>query len=147
MELIAAMGSPCSLLASSGVSLSAVMWIAGIALAVLVVGGPFFALMYVIFVRGVSDRRRVLLVVGFYVVLVVLRCIPYIPGSLGIISVGKMWIVLAGGATLCSILVIVNVFAGSDKRCPEHGCVVCGYDLTLNESGRCPECGADVIEA
>ena len=25
-----------------------------------------------------------------------------------------------------------------------HGCASCGYDLTGNETGKCPECGAQV---
>jgi hypothetical protein len=29
-----------------------------------------------------------------------------------------------------------------DRRPPPHCCQGCGYDLTGNVSGRCPECGA-----
>jgi hypothetical protein len=35
------------------------------------------------------------------------------------------------------------------RRIRRHGpgtCHACGYDLTGNRSGRCPECGADVVQ-
>jgi len=34
-----------------------------------------------------------------------------------------------------------------DRRSPHGSCVNCGYDLTKNESGACPECGAAVPTA
>ena len=32
-----------------------------------------------------------------------------------------------------------------DRRLPPGHCQTCAYDLTGNESGRCPECGCDVV--
>lgn len=36
-------------------------------------------------------------------------------------------------------------FRGLHRRSCKHCCMRCGYDLTGNESGRCPECGDEVM--
>ena len=33
------------------------------------------------------------------------------------------------------------------KRIPVGLCMACGYDLTANKSGTCPECGAEIVKA
>ena len=54
----------------------------------------------------------------------------------------------AGWAVLCPLWIPVSasvitglVTSQRGARTPTHGCVSCGYDLTGNVTGRCPECG------
>jgi ABC-type ATPase with predicted acetyltransferase domain len=35
--------------------------------------------------------------------------------------------------------------ARKDRRLASRQCIVCGYDLTANTSGVCPECGSNVL--
>jgi hypothetical protein len=60
----------------------------------------------------------------------------YVTHPLGFQLVIPIWIILAscGLATLC--------LWHFDRRRPAPGTCHCGYDLTGNTSGRCPECGA-----
>jgi len=46
--------------------------------------------------------------------------------------------------SLCYLAILaVWLWYPSDRHSPGH-CQTCGYDLTGNESGRCPECGTEV---
>ena len=44
-------------------------------------------------------------------------------------------------------MTIASVLWWHDRRPPRGHCQACGYDLTGNESGTCPECGTSVGEA
>ncbi len=64
-------------------------------------------------------------------------------------SVAPVYSVLVTlGALLCLALsaavLIAGLRHGFSPRCPPGACRVCGYDLTGNTSGICPECGADL---
>jgi hypothetical protein len=59
---------------------------------------------------------------------------------------GRMVLLIAvpywGIALLMALPLWLNFFAGRRKRPKERGCESCGYNLTGNVSGVCPECGA-----
>jgi predicted RNA-binding Zn-ribbon protein involved in translation (DUF1610 family) len=57
-------------------------------------------------------------------------------GDTGIFAI-PLWIFLLPPLALA-------VFLSRRRRFPEHHCQSCGYDLTGNISGVCPECGTDV---
>jgi hypothetical protein len=42
----------------------------------------------------------------------------------------------------CAVIVAIPTFRDNPVGC----CQTCGYDLTGNTSGRCPECGKDIAE-
>ncbi|RJP32468.1 MAG: hypothetical protein C4547_13800 [Phycisphaerales bacterium] len=42
------------------------------------------------------------------------------------------------------VLLVLSVILGQSRRRPPNECGHCGYDLTGNVSGRCPECGRAV---
>jgi tRNA(Ile2) C34 agmatinyltransferase TiaS len=45
------------------------------------------------------------------------------------------------------VIVLLAIVIWQDKRRPPKGaCQKCGYDLTGNASGRCPECGTTIEE-
>jgi hypothetical protein len=46
------------------------------------------------------------------------------------------------GGPILGLILIARISAAS--RYPDGACQKCGYDLTGNVSGRCPECGAAV---
>jgi hypothetical protein len=45
---------------------------------------------------------------------------------------------------LVLFLILTAYLWYKDRRFPPGQCQACGYDLTGNESGRCPECGTEV---
>ncbi len=53
-------------------------------------------------------------------------------------------IVMPGWLPVVAGLVPVTLFWWRDRRIPPGHCQRCGYDLTGNVSGRCPECGEPV---
>jgi hypothetical protein len=48
--------------------------------------------------------------------------------------------VLVGGAALLLLMVIAQRKRRNMPPGPRHNCPVCGYNLTGNQSGTCPEC-------
>jgi len=50
-----------------------------------------------------------------------------------------LWLIVIAFCVLGAMMM-----AAATRRRPPGCCVQCGYDLTGNESGRCPECGRDV---
>ena len=46
---------------------------------------------------------------------------------------------------LVVIAVPTTILHRHDRPFPPGHCESCGYDLTGNQSGRCPECGADAV--
>ena len=54
------------------------------------------------------------------------------------------WLVLCMYMTPGMLGIVANR-AGRRKRRPPGHCVQCGYNLTGNVSGRCPECGNRII--
>lgn len=82
-------------------------------------------------------RKRVrgscLVVAAYYVCLVMLWDSP-IP-----------CILVVGGPVVALIAVYLAILTGASERCASAGahsyCSNCGYDLTGNVSGVCPECG------
>ena len=51
-----------------------------------------------------------------------------------------IWMIFA------TLALVTGILWWLDRRIPPGHCQKCGYDLTGNVSGRCPECGADVCE-
>ncbi len=59
-------------------------------------------------------------------------------------------IIWSGGSLLAiPISLFVGVFfsseGGAEKSADPGYCRCCGYNLAGNESGRCPECGTDIV--
>ncbi|OWY70048.1 hypothetical protein B7486_17245 [cyanobacterium TDX16] len=57
---------------------------------------------------------------------------------------GSTYWIAFGPFILALVLVAGLAHFFSRRRIPSGHCHQCGYDLTGNESGRCPECGASV---
>ena len=59
-----------------------------------------------------------------------------------------LWLaaIIAGGLMWLSWLVVPRVIR-RHLRLAEGLCISCGYDLTGNVSGMCPECGTDNTES
>ena len=53
-------------------------------------------------------------------------------------------IVMPGWLPVVLALVPVILFRRHDRHFPPGHCQKCGYDLTGNVSGRCPECGTRI---
>lgn len=54
------------------------------------------------------------------------------------------WVELPVWCLLLPTVTITAVYCYLDRRRPKGHCQDCGYDLTGNESGVCPECGTKV---
>ena len=80
--------------------------------------------------RGWGRALPWVILCALVVVLVLLDLLP--PGSLYILAVVPV------AALWWRRIRDRNV---RERRRREHRCLGCGYDLTGNESGRCPECG------
>ncbi len=65
--------------------------------------------------------------------------LPEVQRQNGILTVGvPLWIPFVCVAALTAIF-----FVKDRRRIPPGHCPACGYNLTGNVSGRCPECGAE----
>jgi hypothetical protein len=76
---------------------------------------------------------------------------PSIPAGMLAVVVGaarhSLWLryVVILGANVVGWIVLCEVaFARLPKRIPTSCCQDCGYDLTGNVSGVCPECGTSI---
>ncbi len=65
-------------------------------------------------------------------------CLPHCAGG-GLFV--PLWI------PLCALLVLTVTLARGMRRTKPGHCLRCGYDLTGNVSGRCPECGHRISTA
>jgi hypothetical protein len=61
---------------------------------------------------------------------------PWIPG-IYLISIVFSLIPISPGLIAAALIAYRSPI-------PPHSCLQCGYDLTGNQSGRCPECGQDI---
>ena len=84
-------------------------------------------------------------------------CIPPMPASRTIKSarpledsngeldnIHRRVIVLEIGTNNIAILGVTFYLLRPSKPPPSHVCVACGYNLTGNTSGTCPECGSPI---
>jgi hypothetical protein len=65
------------------------------------------------------------------------------PSSLGMLVIVLPFVLLLASAAHALVAKTRRDRPGVGK-CPSGHCLTCGYDLTGNVSGRCPECGAAV---
>jgi hypothetical protein len=59
-------------------------------------------------------------------------------------SIGPGWEFTVPTWVVFLVVVVLTVIAFRLSAVPEGCCLKCGYDLTGNVSGRCPECGGAI---
>jgi hypothetical protein len=70
-------------------------------------------------------------------------CRSILPDDVGVVRLGRwLRVTYNVGLALPGIIVAALVAHRWQKPNPANACRECGYDLTGNTSGRCPECGA-----
>lgn len=79
--------------------------------------------------------------------------LPLVYGSVVVVGMIAALIIPPFGTVMATCLALIAASITAAARLPvvwdrprRGACVACGYNLRGNESGRCPECGHDIVE-